>query len=143
MCGANLALKHGNVRRPWRCSEMPLEYFFGTLRTALNSGQLPDSQMLELVDKIKELETFGQRNNWGRWSAQGAGQTVHSTGLLAALDLSDAKFMAIGFDMSTTAQFFFEDHGLAGERHFPVDASLCHVGLFHRSFLFKGFVDRG
>ena len=115
-----LVLKHGAVSRPWRCSDLPLEYFFGTLRTALNSDQLSVNQMLELVEKGKDLETLSDRNNWGRWSTQGAGEKFQTSGLPRSADLSDAEFLSIGSEMATIAHLFLRTMGWRKEDISPL-----------------------
>jgi hypothetical protein len=85
---------------------LPLEYFFGTLRTALNSDQLSVNAMLELVEKSVDLEALADRNGWGRWSSQKDKDASSGGELPLAADMSDAEFLGIGQEMSAIAYLF-------------------------------------
>ena len=90
---------------------MPLEYFFGTLRTALNSDQLSVNAMLELVEKSVDLEALADRNGWGRWSSQKDKEASSGAELPLADDMSDTEFLGIGHEMSVVAHLFLRTMG--------------------------------
>ncbi|CAK0880264.1 unnamed protein product, partial [Prorocentrum cordatum] len=97
-------LKHGNVAFPHRCATLPLEYFFGVLRTAQTSDQLSVNQMLNLVEKTRDLNALAAKNNWAEWSWSAAGLSrVASTGLPTGGGITDDDFVSIASEAAVVA----------------------------------------
>ena len=90
---------------------MPLEHYFGILRTAMNTDQLTVDMMLNLNEKAKDLQRLAYVNHWGSWSS-GTGKRgsrdrvdgAHEEGLPLEDDIADDVFCQIACEMAAVAE---------------------------------------